>query len=193
MLHDGIDGSSMSYFALDQEWLALARSVYGGPEYSNRGGLQIVTLILVLRREQLAGYENNALALARTTMALGYLRFEANPPERLPTLDLPERTFIGRPPPPPSTRSDLEAVDDAVRRLERNERVALVGLEDPLASVEQVLCRFASRRRLDLSFTTGLKPSAQRPFRLHAFSTADDAVCRRLASLGVDRIPVYAG
>ncbi|MFV1965791.1 MAG: hypothetical protein ACC628_10240 [Pirellulaceae bacterium] len=188
LLEDDLGASSLSFFAIGEEWLALARSVYGGPEYSNRGGLQIVTQILVLRREQLAGYEYNPLALARTARALGYLRLTGSPPERLPTLDLPKRTLIGQHTPPPPTRSEAEAMDQAMRRFEQKRRVALVCLKNPLDTAEQCLCRSTSRQRLEVSFTTGLKPSAHRPFRLHTFATVDVATLRRLASLGVDCI-----
>ncbi len=64
------DASSLNFHPLDHDHFSLSRTVNGGPEFSQRGGLQVVTLILVFNREQLAGYVNNSLALARTARAM---------------------------------------------------------------------------------------------------------------------------
>jgi hypothetical protein len=190
LLQHDLDASSLSFFPVDEEHLALARTVYGAPEYSNRGSLQIVTMLIVLREEQLGGYEFNALALARTTMALGHLWLKADPSERLPSLDLPDHTHLGQRPPSSPALAEQEALRAAACHLEQQQGVALVGLADPAAGVERILSGFTGRRRLEISFTTGLKPSAQRPFRLHAYPTLDDANLQRLASLGVECLAV---
>jgi hypothetical protein len=189
LAHD-LDASSLSFFPVGAGHIALARTVYGAPEYSNRGSLQIVTMLLVLRNEQLAGYDFNALALARTTLALGHLWLNADPPERLPSLDIPDHSQIGQHPPSPSTPGEQAAVQAAACRLQQQRHVALVGLPEPAAAVEQVLLGFPGRRRLEISFTTGLKPSAQRTFRLHAYPALDDSDANRLASLGVECLAV---
>ena len=44
LLDESRDASSLSFFTPDDRWSVLARTVYGGPEYSQRGGRQIVTL-----------------------------------------------------------------------------------------------------------------------------------------------------
>ena len=65
---------SLNGFPLGAAHYAVSRSVYGGPEYSERGSLQIVTLVLVLTMDQFASYNFNPIAFARTSLALGYLR-----------------------------------------------------------------------------------------------------------------------
>lgn len=85
---------SLSYFPLASNRGVLARSVYGGPEYSDRGGLQIVTRMLVFGREQLAGYANNPLHLARIALALGHLRLSGRLEPVLEPVELPDRTVL---------------------------------------------------------------------------------------------------
>ena len=48
---DDWETSAISCFRIDERWLALARTVYGGPEYSERGR-QIVTLFLLMTDAQ---------------------------------------------------------------------------------------------------------------------------------------------
>jgi hypothetical protein len=64
--------------------------------------------------------------------------------------------------------------------------LAVVGLADPLVTLDQLIERLPKHQRLDMSFTTGLKPSANRRFRLHVFPPIGTATQRRLASLRVD-------
>lgn len=57
---------TINYFPVSEDHVAVTRTVLGGPEYSSRGGSQVVTLIAVLDNEQFAAYENNAMLVARS-------------------------------------------------------------------------------------------------------------------------------
>ena len=179
------DASSLNFFPLIDPWFAVGRTVYGGPEYSNRGGRQVVTVTLVLSRQQLAGYDNNPLTLARTARALGHLRLLAAIPERLPTVDLPDCSPSYPEPTPRPQRVPNPFVESILERLRSGGRAAVIGLPQPLAVLEEVFLRTSLRERLALSFTTGLKPSQHRPFRLHLLPD-DEAIRRQLATLGLD-------
>ena len=177
--------SSLNFFPLIDPWFAVGRTVYGGPEYSNRGGRQIVTVSLVLSRQQLAGYDNNPLILARTARALGHLRLLAAVPERLPTVDLPDCSASCPEPTRCPERVPDPLVESILERLRSGRRAAAIGVPEPLPVLEKVFLWTSLPDRLALSFTTGLKPSQHRPFRLH-FLPDDEAIRRQLATLGLD-------
>jgi hypothetical protein len=185
LLDDDINACSLNYFPLDEGCLAATRSVYGGPEYSNRGELRVVTIMLVLRRPQLAGYANNPLAVMRAAQALGHLRLPRELPPRLASLELPEDTWIGDAPATPLSPSDQSLRDEAVESLRNGVRVAVAGLHKPLAALEALVHLLTPPERLELSFTSGLKPSVRRGFRLHLCGSLEPASRRRLESLGL--------
>ena len=186
LLSSGLDATSLSFFPLDRGWVAISRSVYGGPEYSQRGGLQVVTLIFALRRDQLAGYDDNPLVLAHTAYTLGHLRLMAEIVERLPVAEIPDRAPLSMASLQPSIPTQAAVVEEVVGMVRQQRRVALIGVSEPLAVLGQLICRMPKTERLELSFTTGLKPSVDRPFQLHFLPSADAASRRQLASLGME-------
>lgn len=180
-LHD----ASLNFCSLGDGWLVLSRAMYGGPEYSGRGGLQVVTCMLVLRHEQLAGYDNNPLALARVALCLGQLRLPAAFPRELPRVELPESSLLGSVPESAPVSLTPLIREDTLRALRSAQRLALLGVKDRLATLSYFLRQIPKADRLELSFTTGLKPSLLRPFRLHLLPEADTAVRQQLVSQGV--------
>lgn len=185
LLDDRPHAESVNFHALASDWFALSRTVYGGPEYSGRGGLQVFTHFLLLRREQLSGYDNNPLILARTARLLGNLRLVAQVPAHLSPLELPPR---------PITGCDAEfdgrvfLREEIMRHLRTPRRLAVLGLADPLAALAQVLRDLPADDRLQLSFTTGLKPSVRREFRLHFVPATDTALHAQLSQQGIDLV-----
>ena len=91
LMNDHPDAESLNFHPLTDDWFAVSRTVYGGPEYSGRGGLQVFTQFLLLRREQLARYENHPLLVVQTAQLLGNLRLVSNILHHLPPVELPER------------------------------------------------------------------------------------------------------
>lgn len=173
--HGGLANSeptaySLNFHPVTDEWVALSRTVYGGPEYSARGGLQIVTRILLLRRDELAGYEYDPVTLAQVALALGLLRLEPNAPETLPHVELPDRPLRASPHDCDSSTNDR--IERLMERLAGVERVAVIGSPEPLHVLRQLFSRLPERQRLDVSFTTGLMPSLHRCFRLHFLPAA---------------------
>lgn len=188
LAEDRLDANSLNFLPARDNALALSRTVFGGPEYSGRGGLQVVTVILVLQRDQLAGYDNDPLALARTALALGDLRLPETIPQHLPPVELPEQSWLGLPDRPPTNPHEETLLDEVRAVLEQGDRAAVIGVSDPLSFLEELLADRPREGRLDLSFTTGLKPSLRRPFRLHFLPSADEALRMQLSDQGV--IPV---
>jgi hypothetical protein len=65
---------TINYFPVSDDFVAVTRTVLGGPEYSSRGGTQVVTLILILRDEQFLSYGCNSILVAKTALAMGCLK-----------------------------------------------------------------------------------------------------------------------
>lgn len=182
------DFECLSFFRVTDESVAIARSIRGGPEYSARGELEIVTLLLVLRNDQLAGYDFHPLAVALTAMTLGHLRLRAEFPARLSRVELPHRAPLGiesRTVSPPGIE---RALDKAIQCLRQDRRVAVSGSANFIDSLEYLLRHMSSADRLGLSFTTGLKLSRSRPFRVQFLSAVDTATHRQLSAQGIAHV-----
>ena len=179
--------SSINYHPLDDTFVAVSRTMFGGPEYSGRGGLQLVTRSLVLRREQLRGYDNHPLALARLAYCLGHLRILTDLQKQLPPVDLPSNPTLDSQVTPPQQgyRQALEGVQSA---LASGGRATLVYADDPQIVVDCLLSRMGPYERLDLSFSTGLKPARPRPFRFQFMPNFDLGLSRKLSSQGMSVI-----
>jgi hypothetical protein len=196
---------TLNYYPVDANHIAVTRTVLGGPEYSGRGGTQVVTLILILTNPQFAAYDNHAVRVAQTALALGGLRLPSHFPSRLPSFELPDCPLVYVTPqnvtPQNPSPSDGETVsrslavaeelcysdteDREARLLDKlhavvagNQRLAIVGALDPRRLVERMLDTLPVRSRRLLSFTTGLPPALSRPFGVH-FLPAITAVMRQ--------------
>lgn len=181
------ESSSINYHPLDDTFVAVSRTMYGGPEYSGRGGLQLVTRSLVLRREQFRGYENHPLALAKLALCLGHLRLETDLSRQLPLVDLPSHPTLelGVAPPQVGTRQGVESVR---RTLVTGGRATLVYADNPELIVHYMLGSLSVHQRLDLSFSTNLKPARPRPFRFQFMPNFDLGLSRKLSSEGISVI-----
>lgn len=185
LLNDQPTAESINFTALTPDWYAVSRTTYGGPEYSGRGGLQVFTRFILLRPDQLAGYENDALALIRTALTLGFLRLYVAPPEQLEAIELPDHALAN---PVEEVEVANVPMDDVMRILRFQNRVAILGLGNPYPTLARIIQGTPREDRLNLSFTTGLKPTVHRDFRLHFVSSADVQIHGQLTSQGVDLV-----
>ena len=179
---------SLNCFPVFEDLTAITRTTLGGPEYSGRGGTQIVTLILVLRSDQLEAYDFNPITLARTAMALGLLKLplDLHCEQLAPALLLAD----------PLIQNRRSHGDDAARSaspilpriaalIAEGRRAAVVGPVDPIATADRLIRSLPLESRRDFSFTTGLEPSLSRPFHVHFLSHASAAVQRTLDAQNV--------
>jgi hypothetical protein len=177
------DTSSLNFHPVTDGTLALSRTVYGGAEYSARGGLQIVTRILLVRDSALSGYQNDPATFARVAMALGHLRLDPNVPNQLPEVELPDRPL--RVEYPSGDGAIIGLVVRLQNLLDEDKRVAVVGDCPAIRVLVHLFPRLPERKRLDITFTTGLKPSMHRAFRVHFLPSVDPATQHQLASQGI--------
>lgn len=191
LLTDAGDGSCLNFTPIDKQWTTVSRTIYGGPEYSRRGAWQVVTIILALHHEQLAGYDNNPMMLAHTAMLLGYLRLSASMSSYRNDVELPATL--------PSAFSSTEDCESGcipdlsvpMQLLDRGERIAIVAGQSASATLEKLFEHTPIARRLQLSFTTGLKPSPDRRFRIHLLPFINRQIHDQLGSLGIRLVSTF--
>lgn len=181
----------ISSFPMSNDRYAVARTVIGGPEYSLRGGSQVVTLFLILNREQYCSYGYDPIAVAENALATGWMRL----PLEMPQETLPRVFMFEHPVCSPKTESYMAAtnlaasnmaargaqscrpakpislLEEVVDLIESKQRVAVLGLADPMAAAAQFVASLSVDCREKLSLTTGLTPSVRRPFQLHFFAS----------------------
>lgn len=180
---------TINYFSVSPDCVAITRTVLGGPEYSGRGGTQVVTLILVLTNEQFMSYACNPVHVIRAAMAMGYLRLPLDPDcEVLTQAVLPSRPIAEG-----GSDDEVDAdygslLDQVTDLLKETHRVAVVGLPDPIDALGHLVPRMSVEARRKFSFTTGLTPTVRRPFQLHFLPTADITRQRTLDAQDIVRI-----
>tara|TARA_R110002049_G_scaffold27321_2_gene93972 strand:+ start:29943 stop:30725 length:783 start_codon:yes stop_codon:yes gene_type:complete len=200
---DDLDQWVLSTFPLSDGRSAVARTIFGGPEYSGRGGIQVVTQLLVVREDQFASYQCNAFALAQTAITLGEMRFCPAPPSRLPVITLPDQPLVACVAEPhgpmlkyhrvhSSDGVDAAQLMNVLQRLHDNQSVAVIGSNNPIKFASHVIERIPSDERPTISITTGLEPTLGRPFRLHFLPQLDSNRQRVFESLGVQCVSANA-
>jgi len=189
---------TINYFPVSKDCVAVARTVLGGPEYSGRGGLQVVTLIAVLHNEQFATYGNNAILVAQTALALGWLRLPTGMPHRLEAFELPDHP-VELPPGNQRLRkkgvaendsptwgpaskdfddddSEFRLLSEVIELLKENNRLAIIGARSPVEMAAKLISHLSPESRREFSFTTGLPPAPHRPFQAHFLAYSNRAL-----------------
>jgi hypothetical protein len=180
------NAESLNFHPVADDWYAVSRTVHGGPEYSGRGGLEVFTTFLLVRADQLQGYQCDPLRFALTAQSLGYLRFQpVGSDQCLPSIDMPDHAIGDSTYLPGQTPVPLH---DVLRILKLRNRVAVLGLHDPRPTLSLILKETPVSERLGLSFCTGLRPSVDRGFRVHFADSPDSLLHAQLASQGIDYI-----
>ncbi|HUT93705.1 MAG TPA: hypothetical protein VMY37_29850 [Thermoguttaceae bacterium] len=167
---------SYNFHPLSGGSYCVGRTTSAGWEYSGRGGARIYTQCLIVPPSTLARFANNPFALLRAALAAGVLLLHDKVPERLEPLRLAGRAAV---------------VDQALLA-----RLCANPGPDWLASLVQAALTSATvavtagpsaehliaglvnclppECRLQFSFSTGLKFSSRRPFRVIALSEDEE-------------------
>jgi hypothetical protein len=157
-------------------WYCLSRTIVAGAEYSHRSGGRIYTQMFLIPPEGLARFGNNPFLILRALRAGGRLMVHQELPERLRPLPL-----VGRSPgtelasaPDAEQAADLIELERAVRH---SPSVAVLGTTEAEPWFAALFRRLPADERLHVSFSTGLKPTGCRPFKL--FVAPPDPVQQR--------------
>lgn len=163
-LHDPRCESINFHPVMSEAWYCLSRTVCSGAEYSGRSGGRIYTQMFLLPPEGLARFANNPFLVLRALRAAGRLVVFADIPQKLRSLRLVGRAVENQNEPDESElpAEALSALADALR----NSAAVAVhgGAAEPWFSA--LFDQLTPDVRRDTSFSTGLKPTMGRPFKL---------------------------
>lgn len=160
--------SSINFHPLAGDRFCLSRTILSGAEYSGRAGGRVYTQLLVLPGEALSRFANDPFLVLQAIEAAGRLVVFDQAPASLPTIPL-----LGRASPMPAER--LEALAEPFCADLIAELAAAFLDDEPVTVVtslpaerlfQAALNQLSSQERRGVSFTTGLRPSPRRPFRV---------------------------
>jgi len=195
LLDWGPDAVSFNFHPLPSGAYCISRTTPAGWEYSGRGGQRIYTHSLLVPRDVLARFANNPFSVIRAATAGGLFSVHERVPSQLEPLVLAgsavpvDQNLLARlaanPGPQPMAHL-VQAAREAIC-------LAIAGEPSPAGLMAGLFSCLPPPCRTEFSFTTGLKFSSRRPFRLIALSD-DPAEQRWLAHQhNVQLIDVRAG
>jgi len=174
------DARSVNFHSLASGDYCLSCTTLAGAEYSGRRGGRVYTQMFVLPRDVLDRFADDPFLVLRALAAAGRLVVHDQVPEKLPSAPL-----LGR-----SDRPDASLVtqvldevgstvfDELVDAIGRSTNVAVLTSGHVERLFQALLHAFTPEERLSLSFTTGLKDSPRRPFKLFVLPN-DPAIVRQ--------------
>lgn len=160
--------TSVNFHGLADGQCCISHTTLSGAEYSGRGGGRVYTQMIVLPREGLARFAGDPFLVLRALVASGRMIVYDQVPRDLATIPLIGRAGTGQ----PEWAADIVAKAGAETIGELTD--AVLG-EAPVTVItdlvverlfQTLLHLLDPDQRLDVSFTTGLKPSSRRPFKL---------------------------
>jgi hypothetical protein len=179
LLEWGPEAASINFHPLPSGAFCVSRTTAAGWEYSSRGGHRVYTQCLIVPPEVLRRFANHPLALMRAVLAGGMLQVYECVPRRLEPLRLAggaapvNQTLLARLAANPGPRSMATLVQAAFD----SACLAVAGRPSAGELIAGLLNCLPPECRPDFSFSTGLKFSSRRPFRILALS--DDPAERR--------------
>jgi hypothetical protein len=179
LLDPGSDAASVNFHPLPSGAFCVSHSTPAGWEYAG-GGRRVYTHCLIVPPEILRRFANNPLALAEAAMAAGAMGSPCDEiPTRLESIDLPGE----------APEVDCAVLDQLVERvgaaqvgilIETALHSTCLALDAPMG-IERLLAGLLNclppECRTMLSFSTGLKASSRRPFRLVPLPRDEAARC----------------
>lgn len=168
-LWDGRSGAaSINFHPLPSGVFCISRTTATGTEFSGRGGANVYTHCLIVTAEVLARFGNNPFALLTAASAKGFVEARQAVPERLTASRLPGRStgfeseLLRRIAAEPGASQFASFLTAALKQ----PRLALfAGVKSELL-IRGLFCCLPPACRIAFSFSTGLRYSPRRPFRL---------------------------
>jgi hypothetical protein len=162
------DARSVNFHPLATGDYCLSCTTQAGAEYSGRGGGRVYTQMFVLPPDVLARFAHDPFLVLRALAASGRLVVHDDVPERLPSVPL-----LGRSDKPDDSlvtqvldEVGAKVFDDLVNAVAGSPSVAVLTSGHVERLFQALLHAFSSADRLTISFTTNLKDSPRRPFKL---------------------------
>ena len=160
---------SFNFHRLNCGTFCVSKSAPAGAEYSGRSGPRVYTTMLLLTLPQLQRFSNQPFRVLDAAIASGQLRIVRRFSDTLPGVRLrgrasPALPTLLEPLTDPEKRSGVLALAIAVSR----GAVLFVPADDARSAIDQLFNILPIECRLEVSYSTGLKLSSQRPFVLQA-------------------------
>lgn len=168
LAEEGPAGESVNFHRLASGTFCVSRTVHAGAEYSGRGGLRVFTNLLLTPPEVLARFAYNPFRILEAATAAGYAEPLDPDGERIEpiyltggakSVDCILLARLVRDPGPNVTAAFVEA-------LLGNESLAVAGRVSLRKMIAGVFSLLPVELRGGVSFSTGLKSSKQRVFRV---------------------------
>lgn len=172
LLELGPEALSFNFHPLPSGAFCVSRTTAAGWEYSSRGGHRVYTQCLIVPPEVLRRFANHPLALIRAALAGGMLEVYERVPRRLDSLRLAggaapvDQNLLARLAANPGPRSMAHLVQAALD----SPCLAVAGRPSAGELIAGLLSCLPPECRTEFSFSTGLKFSSRRPFRIVALS-----------------------
>ena len=182
LLNDETDASSINYHTLSSGECCLSHTRLAGAEYSAREGARVYTQFFLLPREGFLRFGGNAFGLWRALIAAARVRVCDPVPQHLSSYPLVGSTSESD---APFLEQILAAIDaellaELTEALQTRPAVSVASRLPYPRLFEAVLHLLPLPKRVEISFSTGLKFSSRRPFRLYV-APSDPAAQRQLS------------
>ncbi len=161
--------ASVNFFRLNNGSPVVAFSQAVGGEYSDRKGQHICTRFLVLDAEGFARYSHNPFSIIEAAKAAGHLEWPSPPTKTLDAITLGgsagplDQILLRRLARRWGPKRLLQLLDAALVQ----PRLFVRPPRDASWAIAAILSLAPAQHRLELTFTTGLRFSNTRPFRIH--------------------------
>jgi hypothetical protein len=160
--------TSFNVHGLGDGRVCLSQTTLSGAEYSGRGGGRVYTQMLLVPRDGLARFGGDPFLVLRALTASGRMLVYDLVPRELATIPLIGRA-AGRPPefvPEVVAKAGAEMIAELSEAVTDAQPVTVITDLAIERLFQALLYQLEPAERLDVSFTTGLKPSSRRPFKL---------------------------
>jgi GTPase-associated protein 1, N-terminal domain type 2 len=160
--------SSVNFHALAEDRFCVSQTTLSGAEYSGRGGGRVYTQMIVIPKDGLVKFGGDPFLVLRALVASGRMMVYDTVPRELTPIPLIGRSSEG---PPTWVQEVVEKVGaETIAELSaaaRGQEPVTVITDLPVERLFQtMLYQLEPAERLEVSFTTGLKPSSRRAFKL---------------------------
>lgn len=185
---------SINFFRLSSGQFCIGRTITAGEEYSERGGWKVLTNYVVVSPADLFRFANNPFAIVRAALAAGEFDLPDPISSRLPAIEIAGRAAkidhaaLYR----ISSKLSHEEVIDLVKRIFADQRTVIATEINAELLVLAIVNTLPIDRRTELTFSTGLRLSQQRPFRLVVLPPDADEEFKRARHSGMEVLPVFA-
>jgi hypothetical protein len=179
----------INFHALSEGQFCISQTSLAGAEYSGRGGGRVYTQMLVVPREALVRFAGDPFQILQAVRAAGRLLVHEHIPDSLPTIPLLGRggelgSDVAQ---PVINVIGAETVAELTEVLTSNSALSIVTNLPAQRLFQVVLHQLSQSERIDVSFTTGLRPSSRRPFKL-SIAPNDPALARQSQRISGGRI-----